>query len=311
MDLINDLRVELINKIESMGIKYDKDDDTYHILLNYLNVINRMIYKVPRIVFISDEINKKIEDKIIPSKYIEALKLFYDKFRSGDDMNPYLSRRIYKSKLSKSKMSYKGKESRDLLLYDWGIHHLHLTTEEVKVGKKTSTRSEYLLFVKVKPNAIYFIDVLKHDTREFANKNLIRIIDRNWPKLLEDKILSDIEIYDEFNEKDIIKFRQMGNLVPYNIDGKTYILIGGGITSNSINNTYVTIADDIFNTLNKIEEYINESKAELLKSVVSSEEFNHVNNLDYELTLIGNTFAIRNKLTKEMEYIHYQSMLVY
>lgn len=311
MNLINDLRGELVNRLEDMGIKYDKSDDTYHVLLNYLNVINRMIYNVRRKVFISDEINKKVHNKEIPTEYIEALELFYSKFRNGDDINPYLSRRIYKSKLSKYKKSYQGKESRDLLLYDWGIHHLHLTPEDVNASEKTSTRSEYLLFIKVKQNAVYFIDALKHDTKEFANKDLIRIIDRNWPQLLKDKVLSDVKIRREFTEEEIIKQRQAGNLVFYSIDGKTYGLIGGGITSNSISITYTRIANDIFNMLNKYEKDINKLKEEHSKFVFSSEVFNYVNNVDDELILIGDTFAIRDKFTKEIKYMHDISMYVY
>lgn len=311
MNLINDLRGELVNRLEDMGIKYDKSDDTYHVLLNYLNVINRMIYNVRRMVFISDEINKKVHNKEIPTEYIEALELFYSKFRNGDDITPYLSRRIYKSKLSKYKKSYQGKESRDLLLYDWGIHHLHLTPEDVDANEKTSTRSEYLLFIKVKQNAVYFVDVLKHDTKEFANKNLIRIIDRNWPQLLKDKVLSDVKIKSEFTEEEIIRQRQSGKLVLYNIDGKTYGLIGGGITSNSVSITYVRIADNIFNTLNGFEEYIDKFKEEHSKCVFSNEVFNQINSMDYELILRGDTFVILDKFTKEIKYIHDISMYVY
>jgi hypothetical protein len=68
----------------------------------------------------------------------------------------------------------------DLLLNDWGVHHLHFGHSLRPDGfvERTEDKPE-LLFVIFRPGVAYVLDVFTHDA--FASEEIVRIAVRNWP----------------------------------------------------------------------------------------------------------------------------------
>ena len=66
-------------------------------------------------------------------------------------------------------------------------------------------RSKYLLFIKLTNNEVYFIDILKHNSDNFLEINLLEILDRNWHFLLEKNMLFEVEDFSELDSKEKIK----------------------------------------------------------------------------------------------------------
>ena len=65
-------------------------------------------------------------------------------------------------------------EANDLLLYDWKIYHFHLTRRYNRNGKPT--RSNYLIFAACTDEAMYFIQIYKHQKKNvFVQKELLEI----------------------------------------------------------------------------------------------------------------------------------------
>ncbi|MHB8034890.1 hypothetical protein CF069_13315 [Clostridium botulinum] len=267
MNFEKDLREQIIQLLKEDKVKFNKQDSTSRLLISYLNVLNRRIPVKKRKVFMSDNIKKIIDGNKLHKKYIEALLKFKSNFENGIDMNGHLSANIYYSDLSvKNREKSFYRKSRDYLLDDWGIYHLHLRDKDAKNekemhsnknGKEKGNRSEYLLFVKITSTDIYFIDILNHNEKSvFAKQELLETLDRNWHFLLKKYMLPDvISVSDKFTDKEIHQARQSGSLIVYQINDKAYVCIGGGLTTAGTNIMHTRRADNILEDMYFIEEY--------------------------------------------------------
>lgn len=134
----------------------------------YLNYLDRWIVPKKRRVFLSDNI---IEAKITNKEIDYFIKLF----ENGEDINGHLSRKIYDS------------DFYDKLLTHWDIHHLHLNTVSACTNlEMKKNRSSILLFFIIRNDAVYFIDVEKHNKNcVFSMFRLLKIIKENWPFLMQ------------------------------------------------------------------------------------------------------------------------------
>lgn len=75
----------------------------------------------------------------------------------------------------------------DRLHGHWRIKHLHLKSIDTVGKDRLVERSNNLLFFRVEGDGVYLIDILPHPPRgsrvEWANTDLVKIVDRNWPGL--------------------------------------------------------------------------------------------------------------------------------
>lgn len=264
MNFKNDLREQMIQLLEEDGITFNKQESTYRLLISYLNALNKTISIRKRKVFISDNIERIIKDKVLNKKYINALLKFKEYFEDGKDMNGHLSTCIYCSDIF-NKKKYVSNKAKDYLLDDWGIYHLHLrdknaqNKEEMfsnRNDKEKGNRSEYLLFVKITDAGAYFIDILNHNEKYiFGKQELLETLDRNWHFLLEEYKLPELKSSSKSTNKEICKNRKSGSLSLYEVNGNVYTCIGGGITSAGTNIKHTNEADCKFMDMYSIEDY--------------------------------------------------------
>ena len=176
----------------------------------YFGVCRRLISLEPRHILKSKNFSCTPEHRNALTE-IEQLILY------GGNLTPYLSRRI-------KKFNYN-----DLLLNDWGIHHLHLGTEMDPDGFINRTDiGRPLLYCHFAGDYAYFIDILPHGS--WTSQKLITTMHENWPELLSffrqshrnRTRLSDEEIK-ELRRKKINYFITMN-------DGTTYSPLGEGST---------------------------------------------------------------------------------
>lgn len=265
MNFEKDIRDQMIKLLrENCEKNFNKENTTLELIINYLNSVNRRIYPKSREILKSDRILKIINTNTIDGKCsekeikaIDVLREFEEKFKNGEDMNGHLSKNIYNSNLFNADGgATKDWKSRDYLLDDWGIHHIHLNIKEAFNKREMSNnRAEYLLFIKATNEAIYFIDIKGHRTDNFNDIELLRIMDRNWPYLLSDRPLN-IKFTDEFNCKDIKDIRKKHGFAIYNINGKVYFPPGGGLSSAGSNIKHINQAETILLTIREFEKYI-------------------------------------------------------
>lgn len=146
MDFINDLRDFLVDFYSKHGFSYEASQSTHELLCNYFNVNSKFIQPIPRTIFISDEIKRKIRQ----SPYKKSFDDIKHRLERGENVNCFLSKSIFS-------ISYN-----DLLLHDWGIYHFHLSDTKRCQADYFYKRSDWLLFARIEKNAAYLLEIYHH-----------------------------------------------------------------------------------------------------------------------------------------------------
>lgn len=274
--IYDDISMEILNYLSQNGIKYDLKkekkavmDSTSQILqdskndfevkeifsmrfIALFNYIEKIIPPLPRNVYFSKYLLKRI-DEDLNEDIINKIKIFKQKFESGEDINSNLSKGIFNS------------NSWDYILNIWNIRHLHLS-ESVELNKDamSNNRSDYLLFFVLDGENVYFIDVRKHPKGAgFTSFQFLEILDEsdllNLIGFQEIKDIIDLNLVIEKDE-DIYQLTKCGMNIIYKINEKHYINVSG-ITSvgNKMDHTFImmNIRKKISNLLGKNQiEYI-------------------------------------------------------
>ena len=98
-----------------------------------------------------------------------GLEILRRKIRKGEDLKPFLSRKLTDPDYD------------DPMLNDWGVYHLHVGT--VLEGDGFMSRTDPVLFALITNTHVYEIQMYSHG--QWANRDVLEIIHKNWPDLLE------------------------------------------------------------------------------------------------------------------------------
>nr|QNO46946.1 hypothetical protein CLAIAILK_00007 [Methanosarcinales archaeon ANME-2c ERB4] len=259
MDLMKDLTEIITDQFKECGISYTDSNDVHKLLREYINTCSKMISPIPRKVFISEELKSKEPEEI--SSIFDEIKT---KFEKGYNVNPHLSKRLLDLK------------SDDYLYHSWGIYHLHLTNTKKNKSDFFYDRPvpDSLLFFIVRGNDVYFIDILPHNEENiFSKRRMLEIIKNNWHDLLEPCKVQGMEGAG-YNDKEIGQLRKDGTNSPIEIDGSTYLPIGGGGLSvsrtNLMHHRYV---NDFIEKTIEIERQIREELSKTVQDVPDNPDF--------------------------------------
>jgi hypothetical protein len=107
---------------------------------------SRLVSPVPRRCHLSAELQADPK----AAKRSDDLDALITKIEAGEDLEPYLSRRVWTGH-DPNAPSLAAREDRDLLLADWG-HHLYLTP----------AHGDELVFAVFRPNDAYLIGLYRH-----------------------------------------------------------------------------------------------------------------------------------------------------
>ena len=149
----------------------------------------------------------------------EGLNFLLSKIKNGQSLFPHLSRNIFKA------------EEQDGMLYDWGIHHLHIGTKQDKKRKRLINGTKQIVYAIFDMEFAYLIAVSNHG--RWADKNLLKIIKKDFPHLIEPHKLQGILGGGEnaYSEKEHMLLRKAGVNPITEIDGVCYAPLGGGINT--------------------------------------------------------------------------------
>lgn len=140
------------------------------------------------------------------------------KFKNGETLKPYLSRKI-------TDLGYN-----DPLLNDWGIYHFHLGT--VIEADGFIERSGPLLFAYVNNENAYFLAVGNHNS--WTDQGLIEILHRDFPESIEIFKSDIIPVDGAYSSDDIKILRPRVNYMLTLSDGTVYHSIGGGVMTSGV-----------------------------------------------------------------------------
>ena len=195
-------------EIEELGFDTSSLTTSDDVLQSYCSYTYRLIEKRPRAIY-------KATSFACPAEVEIGLKWLEEKIRKGESVNPHLNSATKKDKL-------------DGLLYDWGIHHLHLG--ETFSAPGYVKRTGPVLFAIFRKNNVYFIDIRDHVG--WSDKGLLDIVNENWSELLSIYKMEGVKPETSFDEKEITLLRKSGINTFHELSaGNSYLPMGGGITS--------------------------------------------------------------------------------
>lgn len=139
---------------------------------------------------------------------------------AGTDISPRLSRQTATQYVPSSERgSLRSRRDLDLLMSDWGIHHLHLSPT------LDGGRTQNLLFLIVYSNDAFLIDILDHG--HWTDVGLIEVVVRNWPTLMP--VVTGVQLAQPISNSDRKRLREGGVAVLVEVDGK--IVFPRGMTT--------------------------------------------------------------------------------
>jgi hypothetical protein len=254
--LLTDAKAIIVKYLHSFGLK-PVGSSTQEVLQSYFNFKHKFIQNRPRTVFMSQNLKEKAKKLNVE----KILIIIEQKCIAGEDITSFLSKGIFRL------------DDHDHLLNDWKIHHLHLNLNKANPSDYFYGRSNYLLFVHVTNDAVYFIDIREHNENYvFAQRDLLRIIRDCWPQLDQQFRVQneEMEIFPKFDEKEIAIMRRKGYLFFTQVDNHVYAPgLGSAVSGFSMEAGMAM--DEFLRQLYKIHSYIlehdDELKANLSKKI--------------------------------------------
>ena len=238
MEIICDFYHDFLSfcKIELNLFGYSTDGRTDEdVVMMFWKVYYRIPLMKPR------KIHKAISFSCPPE-----LKAGLDKLENsvihGNSLKPFLSEGVD---------HIDNKRFYDNLLSDWNIHHFHLGTTMRSDG--FIERTGNLLFAELDSDNFYEIAILDHNDH-WTEKDLLEIINTNWPELTKNYSLNAISTKSNFSNNVMKKFRKNGiqSLVTLT-DGKVLAPLGGGYSTDGTPMDVIMKHDAMMATLRSAE----------------------------------------------------------
>lgn len=216
-----------LNKLDSkvkkaLELKTPKD-----LLVIFLNWKSRFVPVQPRSIY---ESSAFCNNSIRKTMSAEIDKVICE-IKTGVDLTPRLSNRVkcgFVLPDPKKSLSTTNRPDLDLLLNDWGIHHLHIA---LPAADGSVVRGEEIIFVIFKHDKAFLIDIYPH--KKWAAKVIVETTVKAWSdeKLFFDLGLAGPINSDGWSDDERSALRNGGFIAPIQVDGKSYA--GRGDMSNA------------------------------------------------------------------------------
>ena len=191
----------------------------------------------PRHVHVSRELEEEMEAGEAP----EVLESLIQRIKDGGDLKPFLSRGVKVALDRRKGTLHHLRKDLDLLLAEWGVHHLHLST--LIQGDGFAKRTRDLLFVVLRPDDAYLIGIFPHGS--WMKRAVAERAVRNWPEA-ELFLRSNyaIGLTHEWDESESAALRKAGLTQAMTIDGHVYSPQG-----QTLGGTSLTISRRVMNLM--------------------------------------------------------------
>ena len=283
MNFESDLAHIIEQQFDEDNIFYEDNLDVSSLAARYLEMLNRRITPIPRKAHFSEEIHKSLgklrqqadtEQREAAADAWGAVFLIRHLLVEGKNVNCFLSKRIE---------SATGERSIDPLLWDFGMHHFHLSKEVEQDG--FVERSDYLLFAIIAQEDVYFVDVRPHcDSLVWFRQDLLKIVYSNWPELIESKIIRGVKgtvLTDE--EKQNLRRKNLNTAAQ--IGDNAIAPMGGGITTAGTSTLCQILADKFLNEIGECQSYLGTQPAEV-KAALQDKGINIDGDMEFKLVLL-------------------------
>ncbi|MDE3262506.1 MAG: hypothetical protein OYL41_11055 [Acidobacteriota bacterium] len=286
MDLTADLDRIIREQFDKSGVSYDQSLQVGDLAAIYFEMLNRRIYPRPRRVHFSKELTESLgrltretdpnQKRKAADAWSAVFKIRYLMVR-GRNVNAFLHKGIE---------SATGKRSRDGMLWDFGMHHFHLSTELGDSG--FVERSDYLLFAVLTEEDAYFVDVRRHPTADdfgWSRQELLKIVQANWRALTEPTKLYGVQ-GDAWTDQERATLRKKNANVVTDLDGQAVAPLGGGLTAAGSSILCRRRADELMQEIESHQEYFDTPPAEL-RPALQNRGMATAGKMEFDLVLLG------------------------
>jgi hypothetical protein len=232
------------------------------LLVIYLNWHGRLIVASSRQVLRSGA----FDANPIAKERETAIGQIIGDIESGSPLTKYLSRGIrfgFALPPDPQKKQLNRRRELDLLLNDWGIHHLHISTEVGPDG--FVKRGEPIIFAIFKPDRAYLIDIMKHG--DWTNEQVVRTIIDSWPNdRLAHELKGIVGGGPCWSAQERAQLRGVGITTALSIDGRVYMPGAGISTAGTSPGTFMK-ARQVLNAVKSFEEQV-EAKQDVIAEAI-------------------------------------------
>jgi hypothetical protein len=248
INFLADFQEVISQELSTLGYPPEPEELFDSVLMRYLNFQRR----IPPVIIWTVRQSKELSAKSFSKSVNLGLKRFIEKAESGQSLKPHLSTQS------------DNPDYRDLMFYDWGVFHFHLGTNPHSKRTGFVERTDDLLFAiaDLSKAEMYLIDIHPH-RGGFTNQDLLRIIENNWPEILEPYTLQGvIGLTYNASDNDINSLRKSGlNTILQTPNGRFLTSMGGGITAAGTSIRNRREADRVIISIRQLETWFIQQKA--------------------------------------------------
>jgi hypothetical protein len=229
------------------------------LLMIYGNWRSRFVRPTARTVEMSSQLKtsaKLSEHKTAVDEIVRAIE-------AGDDLTPRLSRGVktaYEPTATRNPKLHR-RSDLDLLIADWGLHHLHLGTGVEADG--FVARTDDLLFAGFSDDAAYLIGIYPHGS--WALQELVEILVTDWPgNPVVSQSFSGFRLIQRQTDAEHLEARKGGVAQFVEINDTVY-MPGSGMTTAGTPIHVTMRRNAIMDTLDRLRSHLPEILSELDK----------------------------------------------
>lgn len=258
------------------------------LLAFYYNWRTRLISAHPRKVMRSDSFDKNP----IVAQRSDVVAVIVKDIEQGNDLTKYLSRRVqtgFGLPLNPAKKKLNSLPHLDLLLNEWRIQHLHLTTTVEADG--FVERDDPLLFAMFMLGKAYLLDIGTHGT--FADDQLVEIAVSNWPSdqlFLEIKGILGLRGGSPYSTEDRKQLRGAG-IASFVQIGNQVFSPPGGISTMGTSVHAMRWSNRVMRALRDFEEYVRKDPSQII-AFVRRHGGNPSETPEFKFSIFDNGFGV-------------------
>jgi len=287
MDLTADLDRIIREQFDKSGVSYDESTQVRDLAASYFEMLNRRVDPRPRRVHFSKELSESLgrlrtgtdpnQERKAADAWAAVFKIRHLMVR-GRNVNAFLHKRI---------KSATGPRSRDGMLWDFGMHHFHLSTESHSSG--FVRRSDFLLFAVLTDEDAYFVDLKRHPPTAndvgWSQQELLQTVQANWPELTEPRKLCGVK-GDAWTDQERAALRTKNANVVTDLDGHAVGPLGGGLTAAGSSILCRRLADELMHETERHQEYFDTPPPEL-RPALQNRGMATNGKMEFDLVLLG------------------------
>ena len=236
--LIDDLRGALLARLQSDGydIPQALHPDPSSVVECYFTTLRRRLDARPRRVHIARRL-------YVPAVVSGAFAGVVRRIENGGELAPFMSKGILRP------------ASIDQLLYEWDIHHLHLSE---RGSGAFARRSDYVLMARFTREDAYLIWVGRHPHGDgWSRAELLHRVHQEWPDSIRGYRARGFRPDDEEHTTDeMVALMRKRNFsyIFWTADGVGYLPPGGGTMSSGLSANVAFASDRLMNTIQQWQE---------------------------------------------------------